>query len=289
MNEARIASLHVYPVKGCRGLDLARAPLTQTGLRWDREWMFVNEAGRFLTQRECAGLARIDVEVNEDELVLSSSGHPSLHCDLERDARGKQRQVLIWRDTCPARESLTDTRAWLQSAAGVSGQLVRVVAEHERICDPAFTGADQGRAYFSDAYPALITNPASLAALNERLPEPLPMNRFRPNIVLEGLEPFDEDRMTWLHLGSAELKCVKPCLRCIVTTTDQRSGERGGDEPLHTLRSFRWLTSLRGVAFGMNAIVTRGAGAELQAGQGVDVSWHPESEPARWVFQEVGA
>jgi len=288
MAEARIASLHIYPIKGCRGQDLSAAEVTETGLRWDREWMFVNDNGRFLTQRECAGMARVDVSVNEDELVLTSPGHAALHCNLRHDAGGEQRQVVIWKDTCPAVVSRTDTRSWLEKAAGVRGQLVRAVSTYDRVCDPYFTGPDKGRAFFADAYSMLIATTESLAALNERLPEPLPMNRFRPNIVIEGVEPFDEDRMVWVRSGAFEVKCVKPCTRCIVTTTDQRTGERMGEEPLRTLRAFRWLPSLKGVAFGMNAIVTGGAGSQLRIGQRMDIEWHPASEAPRWTFHSAG-
>lgn len=287
MTELRIAALHVYPVKGCRGLDLARATVTATGLQWDRNWMFVDDNGRFLSQRECPGLALIDARVGAGELALSAAGHPELRCPIEDD--GEQRQVTIWRDTCVAQVSRVDTRAWLARIAGVSGQLVRGVAGNERRCDPTFTGTDTGQAFFPDAYSLLLANPASLAALNRRLPEALPMNRFRPNIVVEGLEAFAEDDLAWLRGEAVAFKCVKPCLRCIVTTTDQRTGERRGEEPLRALRRFRWLPALKGVAFGMNAIVTSGAGAQLGVGDRLEVQWHPPSAPPRWTFRAESA
>lgn len=285
---ARIASLHIYPIKGCRGLDRARSPVTATGLEWDRNWMFVNDAGRFLSQRECAGLALIDVALTGHELVLSAVGHPTLHCPL--DASGAARRVTIWRDTCLARDSGVDTREWLERVTGVRGQLVRGIAGESRTSDAAFTGSDRGQAFFADAYALLIVSTASLAVLNARLPTPLPMNRFRPNIVIDGVEGFDEDRMTWLRAGSIALKCVKPCTRCIVTTTDQRTGGRSGSEPLRTLRTFRWLRALKGVAFGMNAIVTAGAGAELAVGERLDIEWHDHAiNGARWKIGGAGA
>lgn len=285
---ARITSLHVYPIKGCRGLDRSRSVLTATGLEWDRNWMFVNDGGRFLSQRECARLALIDVAMTESELVLSAAGQASLHCPLE--AGGATRRVVIWRDNCLARETGVDTRDWLERVTGVRGQLVRGIAEEARTSDVTFTGNDRGRAFFSDAYALLVVNTASLAALNARLPAPLPMNRFRPNIVIDGVGAFEEDRMTWLRTGAIALKCVKPCTRCIVTTTDQRTGERGGSEPLRTLRAFRWLPALKGVAFGMNAIVTAGVGAELAVGERLDIEWHDfATHGARWKIGAAGA
>lgn len=279
----RIVSLHVYPVKGCRAVDLARAAVAPTGLQWDRNWMFVDEANRFLSQRECPGLALVDVRVADDHLVFSAAGHPDLRCPIESGT--ERRRVTIWRDTPVAGVSSVDTRDWLGRVTGVRGQLVRGIAGDERRCDPAFTGADVGNAFFADAYSLLVANVASLAALNERLPEALPMNRFRPNLVVEGAGAFEEDHMTWLRAGPLALKCVKPCTRCIVTTTDQRTGARRGEEPLRTLRRFRWLPALKGVAFGMNAIVTAGAGSQLAAGQDLDVEWHPRSAPARWALR----
>lgn len=287
-NGARINSLHVYPIKGCRALDRSRSALTATGLEWDRNWMFVNDAGRFLSQRECSRLALIDVAISDSELVLSAAGHLSLHCPLA--ASGATRRVVIWRDTCLARECGVDTRDWLERVTGVRGQLVRGIAGEARVSDPAFTGSDRGEAFFPDAYALLVVNSASLAALNARLPAPLPMNRFRPNIVIDGVEAFDEDRMTWLRAGPIALKCVKPCTRCIVTTTDQRTGERGSSEPLRTLRTFRWLPALKGVAFGMNAIVTAGAGAEVAVGERLDIEWHDAAiNGARWKMGAAGA
>ncbi len=279
----RIVSLHAYPVKGCRAIDLPRAGVTPTGLQWDRNWMFIDAANRFLSQRECPGLARVDVRVADDHLVFGAAGHEELHCPIETGT--ERRQVTIWRDSPIAEVCSVDTRDWLERVTGVRGQLVRGLAGGERRCDPTFTGADVGKAFFPDAYSMLVTNVASLAALNERLPEPLPMNRFRPNIVVEGAGAFDEDHMTWLRAGPLALKCVKPCTRCIVTTTDQRTGERRGEEPLRALRRFRWVPALKGVAFGMNAIVTAGVGSQLAVGQELDVEWHPRSAPARWTFR----
>jgi uncharacterized protein YcbX len=261
---ARVAALHVYPVKGCRGLALASSRLTVTGLEWDRNWMFVTDEGRFLSQREAPDLARIDARVVDGALQLDAEGHASLRCPLEDG--GAEVRVSVWRDACIAHASRIDTRTWLEQVTGRRGQLVRGAPGHARVSDPGFTGTDRGAVFFADAYALLVTNPASLADLNARLDEPLPMARFRPNVVLEGLEAFGEDDVTWLRGAGVALKCVKACTRCIVTTTDQVTGERRGAEPLRTLRTYRWLPDLQGVAFGVNAIVVEGAGRELRVG-----------------------
>jgi uncharacterized protein YcbX len=272
---ARISALRVHPVKGCRAIELDRATLTRTGIQWDREWMFVNDNGRFLTQREVPRLARIDARVVNGELHLSSEGHPELRVPIDAN---EPMRVTIWSDTCLASRASVDTREWLHAVTGSAGQLVRGVREHERVSNPAFTGGDRGEVFFADAYALLVASPTSLADLNGRLEKPLPMNRFRPNVVLEGLEAFAEDGVEWLSLavagrGQVRLKLVKPCTRCIVTTTDQVTGERMGEEPLRTLRRFRWLPALKGVAFGMNAIVVEGAGETLAVGDVFDVTW----------------
>ena len=280
----RIVSLHVYPIKGCRALDLASSRVLVTGLEFDRRWMFVDEASRFLSQRECASLALIDVELEPAHITLRAAGHPALRCPVGDG--GRTRRVTIWKDECAARENPVDTRDWLQRVTGVRGQLVEGIDGEARVCDPAFTGSDPGRAFFPDAYSLLLANAASLAALNERLDQPLPMNRFRPNIVIEGAEAFAEDRMTWLRAGELALKCVKPCTRCIVTTTDQRTGERRGEEPLRALRRFRFVPALKGVAFGMNAIVTSGMDTRLAVGDRLAVTWQGQE---RWAIRAAGA
>lgn len=269
--QARIASLHVYPIKGCRGLDLARVTLTATGLEWDRNWMFVDANARFLSQREVPGLARVEPRIEDGALLLAARGHAPLRCPLQ--IGGEEVRVTVWRDTCTALASAVDTREWLQRVTGTPGQLVRGLPHHVRVSDVAYTGTERGTHYFADAYAVLLAGAASLADLNGRLREPLPMSRFRPNLVIEGLEAFAEDRLQWLRCGEVALKCVKPSTRCIVTTTDQVTGERRGEEPLRTLRSFRWTRALKGVAFGMNAIVVSGAGTQLAVGDRLAVEW----------------
>ena len=223
--------------------------------------MFVDERGRFFTQRELPGLARIDAVVEGGTLRFEASGHPPLLCPI--DEHGAELRVTIWNDSCVARANRVDTRAWLRAVTGTPGQLVRSIPEHARVSNSIYTGPRRAEYFFADAFALLFVNEASVAELNRRLEEPVPMNRFRPNIVVSGLEAFAEDRIEAFSAGAVELQCVKPCIRCIVTTTDQQSGERRGNEPLRTLRSFRWSPALKGVAFGVNAIVAAGAGSRL--------------------------
>ena len=242
--------------------------------------MFVSDAGRFITQRECPGLARIDAEVSDGELKLRSEGHPDLRCPLH--AEGSRREVTVWRDRCLAQVSVVDTRAWLESVTGVRGQLVRSLPGDERTSAKEFAGEALAPVRFADAFALLLTNETSLEDLNSRLHRPLPMERFRPNLVLQGLEPFAEDEIDRIRIGAVELQCVKPCTRCIVTTTDQSTGQRDGEEPLRTLKQYRWLASLGGVAFGMNAIVVKGDGESLRVGDQAEIHWRDPAVPRPW-------
>lgn len=275
-----ITALHSYPVKSCRGLSHAASVLRRTGFEWDRHFLLVTDNGRFITQRECAGLARIDVAVENSSIVFRADGHGELRCPLA--ASGPAIRVRIWNDECTAQLSHVDTRDWLEAAAGIRGQLVHAMPGQHRVSQKAFTGEHEGRLHFSDGYAFLLVGEASLADLNSRLPRPLPMARFRPNIVLRGLAPFGEDDIDRLVFGDIELKCVKPCIRCIITTTDQVTGERDDDEPLRTLRSYRRLKALNGVAFGMNAILLKGEGRSLAVGDRAEVIWRRPGAPRPW-------
>jgi uncharacterized protein YcbX len=274
-----LSALNVYPVKSCRGIPLASARLTAAGLEHDREWMIVTPEGRFLTQREDPRLARIAVALDEDALVLSAdgvgelrvphdggSGDASQSRTLKTSPTGPAVEVTVWRDHCRAIDAGEEAAGWLTALLGHPLRLVRFDPAHERRSDPAWTGGLRALNRFSDGFALLAISTASLADLNARLANPLPMNRFRPNLVLEGLPPYGEDELGDLVAGELRLRRAKPCVRCIVTTTDQESGARAGDEPVRTLKSYRWDPALKGVTFGQNLIVVAGAGARLEVG-----------------------
>jgi uncharacterized protein YcbX len=260
-----VASLHVYPVKSCRGMESARVRVTAAGFEHDREWMVVTPDGRFLTQREEPRLALIETSIDETHLRLAAPGAAALEVALALG--GAVTEVVVWRDHCVARDQGEAAASWLSTLLGRSLRLVRFDPAHRRASDPTWTGDVPGYTRFSDGFALLVISQASLADLNGRLPAPLPMNRFRPNLVLDGLEPYGEDAIHELRAGRLALRIVKPCTRCTITTTDQRTGTRDGAEPLRTLRGYRWNAKLRGVAFGQNAIVVDGAGAILDQGQ----------------------
>ena len=280
MPRATLAALNVYPVKGCRGIAVARARVSARGLLavadtaavGDREFMIVDAAGRFLTQRELPRLALIATRLESGALVLSATGVAPLVLPLA-SPRGAQRRVTVWRSEVIAHDAGDPAAGWLAAALGRDVRLVRFDPRVTRLCNPQYAGDSGAHVAFSDGYPVLAIGEASLADLNARLAATgtaaLPMNRFRPNVVLAGLDAYDEDHVDTITADGVTLKVVKPCTRCQVTTTDQDTAAVS-DEPLSMLARYRMNAALGGVTFGMNAIVVAGEDRELAVGGGAD-------------------
>lgn len=260
-----LVSLHSYPVKSCRGIAHESALLTAAGLEHDREWMFATPDGRFLTQRDEPRLATVDVSVQGEALRLSAEGAGEVTVPVGLD--GSRVRTKVWGDPCDAIDQGRVVAEWASALLGREVRLLRFDAASSRRSDTEWTGEVEAFSLFSDGFPLLVVSRASLDDLNSRLDVPVPMERFRPNLVLDGLPPFGEDGLHEIECEGVRLRIVKPCTRCIVTTTDQQSGARMGEEPLRTLKTYRWDPALRGVAFGQNAIVVEGAGRTLRRGQ----------------------
>jgi uncharacterized protein YcbX len=266
-----LQSLHVYPLKSARGIDLGRAVLTPTGLDHDRHWLLVNGDGRFLTQREQPGLALVRTALRGTTLELTAPGLPPLI--VPDDAGGPARRVRIWHDDCDALDAGDAAADWASRALGAACRLVQFDPRQRRLSSRDWTGAVSAPNQFSDGFPLLVANHASLEELNARLAQPLPMNRFRPNLVLDGLAAWDEDRIDEIVIGAVRLKLVKPCIRCRITTIDQDTGTPTGEEPLQTLKRYRYDAALRGILFAVNAIILAGVGATLAAGDVAQMRW----------------
>ncbi len=260
---AIVASLHVYPVKSCRGIALASAPVGERGLAFDREWMIVDGEGKFVTQRELPRLALLAPSLTSKTLELETAGMGRLAVPF--DLEGAILPVTVWRDSFSAFDQGDEAAAWLSSAMQRPLRLVRFDAAFRRYCNPTYAGSSGAHTSFADAFPLLILSEASLADLNARLPRPLPMNRFRPNLVLSGIDAYDEDHIDEIRLGGIALKPVKRCTRCQITTTDQATAV-AGVEPLPTLARYRLDEELEGVTFGVNALVAAGAGLVIHRG-----------------------
>ena len=245
---AVVSALHVYPIKSCRGIRVQEWPVLARGFAADRRWMIVDQNGRFVTQRELPQLTLVGTELAGDELRLTAPGQPELRMPLAYE-QGEARQVQVWRDQGVGVPHELGS-AWFSTYLGARHELVYMPESYQRQVNPerANPGEIVG---FADAYPFLIISEASLADLNSRLAEPIGMDRFRPNIVVSGTEPFAEDSYARVQIGEISFRGPKRCERCVVTTVDPTTGERGR-EPLRTLAKYR--LSDQKVWFGMNLI-----------------------------------
>jgi hypothetical protein len=273
-----ITALNIYPVKSCRGIALTQARLTAAGFEHDREWLITTPDGKFLTQRERPLLAQIETALTGDQLVLRRPNAAELRLPL--NLTGPELEVTIWKDRSAAFDAGDEAANWLTEHLGKPARLVRFDQRRKRPCAEEWTQGIEAYSQFSDAFPWLLISQASLDELNTRLKQPLPMNRFRPNIVVDGLAPFGEDEVHDFITGEVRLRAVKPCTRCAITTTDQITGERTTEEPLKTLKEFRFDRRLRGVTFGQNMVLVSGLGQELKVGQRLDVTWARDRAPA---------
>jgi uncharacterized protein len=272
---ARITGINVYPVKSCRGIALDRARIAATGFEHDREWLIVRPDGRFITQREEPRLALIEtalLETATGAYMLRLRTPLGAELSVDPATQGNEVEVTCWKDRCAAFDAGEAAAEFLTQYLGAPLRLVRFDSRRKRPSNAEWTQGVEALNQFSDGYAWLLLSEASLADLNSRLPRALPMNRFRPNIVVSSLPPYGEDRVHELVANGVRLRGVKPCTRCIIPTTDQASGKRDGDEPLRTLRQYRFNKDLKGVMFGQNMILIDGLGAQLRVGQELQVT-----------------
>ncbi|HSL01884.1 MAG TPA: MOSC N-terminal beta barrel domain-containing protein [Rubrobacteraceae bacterium] len=246
---ARLSGLYVYPIKSCSGVSLDSWEVDGRGLRYDRRWMLVDASGRFLSQRALPRMALIRVGLAPGLLSVDAPGMPRLEVPLGQATDGLV-FARIWRDSVKASPVGARTDRWFSEFLGTRCRLLHLPEDSVRTVDPAF-GRPGDQVHLADGFPFLLVSEASLADLNERLERPVPMDRFRPNLVVRGFEPFAEDGWSHVRIGALTFRVVKPCARCAVTTVDQTTGERGR-EPLHTLARFR--TTGTEVFFGQNLI-----------------------------------
>ena len=259
----RVDGLYVYPIKSCRGTSLDTAEVGPRGIVADRQWMIVDANREFLTQRDLPRMALVRPRLLDGVLEMTAPGMPPL--TVSGGVQRERTQVSVWDDRCAAVDEGPVAAEWLSAFLEVSCRLVRIPDDEMRRADPEYAGPND-QVGFADGFSFLLTSRASLDDLNRRLSVPLPMNRFRPNIVVDGTDAFEEDRWKRIRIDGITFAVAKPCARCAITTTDQDTAERS-HEPLRTLAMFRHVAG-RGVMFGQNLIHDRSGvihvGAEVE-------------------------
>jgi uncharacterized protein YcbX len=266
----QVVSVHIYPMKGARAVDLAASAVEPWGLAGDRRWLLVDPDARFITQREEPALARVTVGYAEPggSLVVSAPGWPAGQVAVPA-ADAEQLKVTIWRSVVAAAAAGPGADGWFSAYLGRPVRLVYLDDPTRRPVDPDF-GRDGDVVSFADGYPLLLTSMASLGELGRWLAddgdEAVPMTRFRPNVVVAGAAPWAEDHWRYVRIGDVPFRVAKPCGRCVVTTTDQVTGERGS-QPLRMLGQRRRFG--QSLVFGQNLIPDRGG--MIQAGDPVEI------------------
>lgn len=277
----KLGAIQIHPVKSGRAVDLRTASVARHGLAGDRRWMLVDEKARFLSQRECPALALLEPELTEDGIILVYADEGERFVPTPE---GEERlTVRIWRDTVDA--ALADEATNVAISRWL-GRDVRLVYQDrvERISDTEWDPS-ASPVTFADGFPLLVATTASLRDLNRRLVydghDPVPMSRFRPNLVIDDTQAWAEDAWRTIRIGGLIVDLVKPCTRCKITTVDQFEGQVTGDEPLETLRAMRMSADRRvpGVLFGWDA-VPRGEG-RIDVGDRVEVIETREAEIVR--------
>jgi uncharacterized protein YcbX len=264
----RLASIHVYPMKAARAVDLDECLVEPWGLAGDRRWLLVDEDGRFVSQREEPSLARVVVTYGQGTISVSSAGFPARQ--VTAPGGGEQLlKVTVWGSTVLAAATGPEDSAWFSAFLGRPVRLVYLDDPTRRAVDPQY-GRDGDVVSFADGYPLLLTSTASLDELGRWLSEdgaqPVPMTRFRPNAVVAGAPPWAEDHWRRIRIGAVEFRVVKPCGRCVVTTTDQITGQRG-KQPLTMLGQRRRFGNQ--LVFGQNLIPD--SGGVIRVGDPVEI------------------
>jgi len=260
-----LTDIFIYPVKSLRGLRLEEAALEHGRLVGDRHWLLIDERGAFMHQRDYPQMTRVQPTLTDGGIAVARAGMPMLQIDRPvPTAADRVRHVRLWRRRAPVVHVSRDADAWFTQALGVPCQLMAFVPEVGALDVPSY----EVHSALQDATPFHLTTVESLGDLNARMAAPIPMNRFRPNLVVRGAEPYEEDRWKTIAIGETTLRWIKPCTRCVATTTDQETGERGSRDPLFTLARYRRLGPE--VVFG-HYLVADSWGPRLRVGDRVEV------------------
>ncbi|WP_079110354.1 MOSC domain-containing protein [Streptomyces roseifaciens] len=273
---AHVVEMSYYPIKGCAGVATREASLTPAGIAHDRSFMVISEEGVFRTQRRDPRLALIRPAISDDGVRLTLRAPDTEALDLPVDASGARRPVDLFGTAYQGIDQGDTAAAWLSDVLRTPSRLVRVPPEHDRVTD----GRTPGTSGYADSCALHVISRSTLELLNRKLAErgtaPLPMNRFRPNIVIDGWpEPHTEDRAHVLRIGTTELGYAKLAIRCAVTLVEQESAKKAGPEPLRTLAGYR-RAAQGGVSFGTKLAVLRPG--KVSVGDEVTVTSWGDSE-----------
>jgi len=232
-----VSEINIYPIKSLKGISVDYSIVEERGLQSDRRWMLTDQEGKFFTQREFPRMALVAIGIEGNGLTITADGFGCLEIPLMPET-DDIRQVTIWQSVCPGEVYPAVINEWFCDVLETRCQLVYMPDNTRRSVNPIF---NQGEdiVSFADGYPMLVIGEASLDDLNSRLETPLPMNRFRPNLVVSGGDAFAEDDWTKIRVGDSIFRLTKPCERCVITTVEQSKGEFDGKEPLKTLASYR--------------------------------------------------
>ena len=277
--DLRLESVHLYPIKSCAGVAPAEVLIIETGFELDRAWMVVDEHNEFVTQRDLPRMALIRLVLGRNDMALRAPGMLALHVSL--DAVEQKTRVRVWDDEVAAFDMGDLAAQWFSDFLAKRLRLVRFDPEQRRLANRRWTGAIEAENAFSDAFPLLVTSTASLAELNRRLAtqgqNPVTMERFRPNLVLSGLDAHGEDHLDEVILegvdGPVRLRLVKPCGRCTIPDVDPLTAAQG-HAVTDALTSYRADARLDGaLTFGMNAVVVEGVERRLRPGTNGSASY----------------
>jgi uncharacterized protein len=260
-----ISEINIYPIKSLGGISLSESLLEDRGLQYDRRWMLVDENNKFITQRKYSALALLKVRLKGEVLEVFNATHGEQRFTIGENT-GEKMYVEIWDSTCQAVEVSKEANNYFSSYLNMKVKLVHMPDESLRQVDKDYAKNEE-IVSFADAFPILLIGQASLDDLNSRLPSPVPMNRFRPNIVVSTSVPFDEDTWGNFSLGNAKFSAAKPCARCVLTTVNQATGIKG-IEPLKTLTQYRNFNNK--VLFGQN-LLFRGGESKIKIGDYLEV------------------
>ncbi|MEZ5347010.1 MAG: MOSC domain-containing protein [Pyrinomonadaceae bacterium] len=275
-----VSEINVFPVKSLGGVMLESCKVEDRGLQNDRRLMLVDEKGDFLTQREYPKMATINCELLGDKIIVSSEGTGKISIPMQFES-AKTVRVRVWQSVCEAIEADREINDWFSDQLETICRLVRMPEETKRQINPTFNMGNE-IVSFADGYPLLLIGESSLSDLNLKLENKIPMNRFRPNIVVSGSEAFAEDDWKKIRIGKTVFRITKPCARCVITTIDQTTGIPDIKEPLKTLAGFRRASMIypnkfsefglnkNDVLFGQN-LVSENFGSEIKLGDKVEL------------------